>query len=94
LQTENENLCRDGRRVWVAWSNQAILNEHGHLVEILSVGNDITQRKQAEEALQRSEAKFRNIFENSQVGIFRTRLSDGFSMPINALWICLALIHR
>jgi len=53
------------------------LNEHGHLVEILSVGNDITQRKQAEEALQRSEAKFRNIFENSQVGIFRTRLSDG-----------------
>jgi len=24
-----ENLCRDGRRVWVAWSNQAILNEQG-----------------------------------------------------------------
>jgi len=59
LQRE-ENLCRDGRRVWVAWSNQAILNEHGHLVEIL-VGNDITQRKQAEEALQRSEAKFQYL---------------------------------
>ncbi|MGB7891057.1 MAG: AAA family ATPase, partial [Microcoleus sp.] len=26
LQTENENLCRDGRRVWIAWSNQVIFN--------------------------------------------------------------------
>nr|WP_277876131.1 PAS domain S-box protein [Chroococcidiopsis sp. [FACHB-1243]] len=83
LQTEGENLCRDGRRVWVAWSNQAILNEHGHLVEILSVGNDITQRKQVESALQRSETKFRNIFENSQVGIFRARLSDGLILDAN-----------
>ncbi|WP_446869712.1 PAS domain S-box protein [Phormidesmis sp. 146-12] len=83
LQTENENLCRDGRRVWVAWSNQAILNEQGELVEILSVGHDITQRKEAEEALQRSETKFRNIFENSQIGIYRTRLSDGLILDAN-----------
>ena len=83
LQTENENLCRDGRRVWVAWSNQAILDEQGQVVEILSVGNDITQLKQAEAALERSEAKFRNIFENSQVGIFRTRLSDGLILDAN-----------
>jgi PAS domain S-box-containing protein len=83
LQAENENRCRDGRRVWIAWSNQAILNEQGDLVEILSVGNDITQRKQAESALQRSETKFRNIFENSQVGIFRARLSDGLFLDVN-----------
>ncbi|GAX41461.1 serine/threonine protein kinase and signal transduction histidine kinase with GAF and PAS/PAC sensor [Tolypothrix sp. NIES-4075] len=83
LQMENENLCRDGRRVWVAWSNQAMLNEQGDLVEILSVGNDITQRKQAEKALQCSEIKFRNIFENSQVGIFRSRLSDGLAIDAN-----------
>jgi two-component system NarL family sensor kinase len=80
---EGENLCRDGTRVWVAWSNQAILDEQGDLVEILSVGNDITQRKQAEEALQRSETKFRNIFENSQVGIFRNRISDGLILNAN-----------
>jgi PAS domain S-box-containing protein len=82
-QGEAENLCRDGRRVWITWSNQAIFNEQGEVVEILSVGNDITQRKQAEEALQRSETKFRNIFENSQVGIFRTRLSDGLILDAN-----------
>jgi len=82
-QGESENLCRDGRRVWMAWSNQAIFNDQGEVVEILSVGNDTTQRKQAEEALQRSEAKFRTIFENSQVGIYRTRLCDGLILEAN-----------
>ncbi|HEY9639231.1 MAG TPA: PAS domain S-box protein, partial [Coleofasciculaceae cyanobacterium] len=82
-QGEGENLCRDGRRVWVAWSNQAIFNDQGDVVEILSVGNDTTQRRQAEEALQRSETKFRNIFENSQVGIYRTRTCDGLILDAN-----------
>jgi two-component system NarL family sensor kinase len=82
-QGEGENLCRDGRRVWMVWSNQAIFNDQGEVVEILSVGNDTTQRKQAEEALQRSEAKFRAIFANSQVGIYRTRLSDGLILNAN-----------
>ncbi|MEG4248380.1 PAS domain S-box protein [Microcoleus sp. Pol10D4] len=82
-QGESENLCRDDRRVWMAWSNQAIFNDQGDVVEILSVGNDTTQRRQAEEALQRSEAKFRNIFENSQVGIYRVRFSDGLLLDAN-----------
>jgi PAS domain S-box-containing protein len=82
-QGESENLCRDGRRVWMAWSNQAIFNDQGEVVEILSVGNDTTQRRQAEEALQRSEAKFRTIFENSQVGIYRTRTCDGLILDAN-----------
>ncbi|WP_425430808.1 PAS domain S-box protein [Chamaesiphon polymorphus] len=82
-QAEGENLCRDGRRVWMEWSNQAIFNERGEVVEILSVGNDTTQRKQAEEALQRSETTFRTIFENSQVGIYRTRTCDGLILKAN-----------
>lgn len=82
-QGEGENLCRDGRRVWMAWSNQAIFNDQGKVVEILSVGNDTTQRRQAEEALQRSEAKFRAIFANSQVGIYRTRICDGLILDAN-----------
>ncbi len=80
---EGENLCRDSRRVWMEWSNQAIFNDQGDVVEILSVGNDTTQRRQAEEALQRSEAKFRAIFANSQVGIYRTRIGDGLILNAN-----------
>jgi PAS domain S-box-containing protein len=34
-------------------------------------------------AMQQNETKFRNIFENSQVGIFRTRIEDGLILDAN-----------
>ncbi len=39
---ENENLRRNGERVWVAWTNKGIFDARGNLSEILCVGNDIT----------------------------------------------------
>jgi len=53
--TENENICNDGKRVWISWSNKPIIDNNGQLVEILSVGNDITERKRMEEILQQSQ---------------------------------------
>jgi len=41
----SENLRRNGDRVWIAWINKAIRDEKGHIVEILCIGNDITDRK-------------------------------------------------
>ncbi|HEY9643088.1 MAG TPA: PAS domain S-box protein [Coleofasciculaceae cyanobacterium] len=43
----------------------------------------ILKLRAAAAALRRSEAKLRNIFENSQVGIFRTRLEDGLVLDVN-----------
>jgi len=48
---ENENIRKNGDRVWVAWTNRAVYDEEGALVEILSIGNDITRRKKAEEKM-------------------------------------------
>ncbi|MCP5152578.1 MAG: PAS domain S-box protein [Ectothiorhodospiraceae bacterium] len=45
----NENVCRDGRRVWMRWTNRAIRDQRGEVVEILSVGSDVTGLKQAED---------------------------------------------
>jgi PAS domain S-box-containing protein len=41
----NENIRRNGDRVWIAWINKAIRDEQGHIVEILCIGNDITDRR-------------------------------------------------
>jgi PAS domain S-box-containing protein len=47
----NENVCKDGRRVWMAWTNKPIYDESGQVSEILAVGIDITKQKLAEETL-------------------------------------------
>lgn len=65
----NENMRKDGERVWVAWTNRAVLDEQGKAKEVLSVGLDITARKHAEDALQESEGRYRAIF-NSNVDAF------------------------
>jgi PAS domain S-box-containing protein len=41
------------------------------------------KRQQIATALRQSEAKFRNLFENSQVGIFRVRMGDGLILDAN-----------
>lgn len=45
---------------------------------------DITERKRAELELQRSEQKYKNLFNNSLIGIFRNTLSDGRVLEANA----------
>lgn len=52
---ENENITRDGRRVWVAWTNRPFYDQRGKLTEVLCVGNDVTAHRQAAEMLRRYE---------------------------------------
>ena len=40
---ENENMCKDGRRVRLHWSNRALRDERGVVKELLCVGTDITE---------------------------------------------------
>ncbi len=67
----NENVCRDGRRVWMAWTNKPWRDEEGRVKEILAVGMDITEIRHAEKALQESEARYRTLF---------TSMSEGFAL--------------
>ena len=52
-QNENENICKDGKRVWVNWTNRAIQDQNGDIIEMLTVGTDITESRKAEEELKR-----------------------------------------
>jgi PAS domain S-box-containing protein len=62
IQNENENIKRDGERVWIVWTNKPILDPDGNICEILSIGMDITDRRRTSEALINSEATLKSIF--------------------------------
>lgn len=49
---ENRNYAKDGRIVHCQWYNSVLLDESGNLLSILSLVLDVTERKQAEAALQ------------------------------------------
>ena len=49
----NENMRRSGERVWIDWTNKVVPDEQGKIKEILSIGSDITERRQAEEQVYR-----------------------------------------
>lgn len=75
---ENRDLRADGSMGGTQWINQGIFNLQGELVEIQSVGRDITTLKQTEAALRASEAKLQNITANIPGVVLRYLLrADG-----------------
>jgi PAS domain S-box-containing protein len=62
-------ILADGQVRWQRWSDRAIFDEHGILTEYQSVGRDVTEQKQAEEALRESETSLASIFRAAPVGI-------------------------
>lgn len=61
-----------------------LADENGLIWEIVTIANDYTQRKRAEEELTESERLFHTLAENSPVGIFRTN-SDGYTTYVNTM---------
>ena len=75
----NENITKDGRRLWIHWSNQAIRDETGAPVGILSVGIDITKESQAFRALDISEAWYREMADYVPLPVFETDLQGSLT---------------
>jgi PAS domain S-box-containing protein len=62
---ELEFCCRDGRIVWGEIKFSFIRDENGKPVSILGEGRNISERKQMEYALKKSEERYRSVFENA-----------------------------
>ena len=73
---------KDGRLVWVKLTVGSVRNEAGEVQYFISVIEDITSEKRKDEALHRSEERFRATFENAAIGIARVA-PDGSWLQVN-----------
>jgi len=85
-RSTNLNVTRDGRRIVCDWYNTALVDPQGNVIGIASLVEDITERTGAEEALKRSEARFRELIERAPEAIGVSR--DGAWIYANP-----ALVH-
>ena len=74
---ENENVRKNGDRVWVAWTNEPIFDSQGNLLEILGSGIDITSRKLAEEQLRQREAELSEAQSLAKLGTWKFLSGSG-----------------
>ncbi len=66
----NENILRDGSRVWMAWTNTPIFDDDGQVLEILAVGSDITARKKVEEELRINQSRLDLALRSAHMGVW------------------------
>lgn len=86
LTTENRVMV-NGTTRWTQWNNRISFNDQGHLTEIQTVGRDITELKQTEAALKRSESRFRQLAETVREGFFVFEVDTSHYSYFNAAYI-------
>lgn len=82
-EEQKESQIKDSPPTFISIQIMLIKNQKGEQTGKLITLRDITGQKQSELALRESERKYRSIFENSQVGIFRNEIISGKMLECN-----------
>lgn len=70
ITMEHLVLTADGQMRWQLWCDRALFDSSENVIEIQSIGKDITERKRAEESLKDSEGRYRSLVESSDDSIY------------------------
>jgi PAS domain S-box-containing protein len=77
---ENPVLTKDGEEQIIAWHNTVTKNSKGRIDGILSSGEDITESKKAERALQESEQRYKELIHMLPQGVAIADLNEVVSL--------------
>ena len=87
---ENRELRANNQYAWTQWVNQGVFDAHGTLIQIQSVGRDITELKKTQIALKQSEQeaqnlawKYKSILDNQSIYMI-TITPNGYFMYFNS----------
>ena len=71
---ENQVITKDGSTKTILWHNSILNDKKGNVTGLLSSGEDITERKQVEEALKESEYRLSSHLQNTPVAVIEWNL--------------------
>jgi PAS domain S-box-containing protein len=73
-QFENYWVTKDGKRRLITWSNTVISNDKGEVDYVIGTGLDITEQREFEEALRKSEEDLNRAQSVAQIGSWRLNM--------------------
>ncbi|MFK8082932.1 MAG: PAS domain-containing protein [Granulosicoccus sp.] len=82
VATYDRSVVIDGDIYWQQWSDKAFFDSNGVMIEVQSIGKDITERRCAEQQALESNARFQSLFKHSPVMMCELG-SDGAIVSIN-----------
>src|SRR5215212_8263612 len=86
FQMEYRQQAKDGRVVWVRDESVLVRDHEGGKPYWLGVQFDITDRREAEEALRQSEGRYRTVVKQAAEGIFIVDLETKLILEANAAY--------
>ncbi len=82
------NYHRNGDPYWIRIEVTPLVEPDGTLTGFMAIETDVTERRQAEDTLRASEARFRMVTETAGVGLFVSDVDGGktsFTLPAKAV---------
>ena len=78
-KVQHRNYTKDGRVIWCDWFNSVLKDNEGKVITIMSLVQDITERKENEEKLKESEIKLKEAQKMAHVGSWELNYSTAIA---------------